>query len=111
MATNVTIISALVVISAIDLLLNFFFHLIQFKKFCDNEVRTAIGNLINRVDKLDRTIYKSQRDVQIELYNSMEHIKRIKKQIEEGHGTENQIEKCENEKRVENLDEYKEHSD
>lgn len=69
------VVEVLLIVSALDLIINFFFHLVQFKRYCDNEVRTAVDFLIHRVDNLDRAVVQSQRDVQTELHDSIEFIK------------------------------------
>lgn len=58
----------LLLISALDLIINFFFHLVQFKRYCDNEVRSAINSLIHRVDSVECAVVESQRNVQTELH-------------------------------------------
>lgn len=92
-----TVVQGLVIISAADLLLNFFFHLVQFKRYCNNEIRHALNNLIHRLDGLDRKVSETQRDVQEELHQSIQLIKRkisedgIKEEEEDGRQEYNEV--------------------
>ena len=55
------VVEILIVISALDLTVNFFFHIVALKRYCNNEVRDAINSLVCRVDGLSRSVTTSQR--------------------------------------------------
>lgn len=109
-------VQTLIVISAIDLLLNFFFHLIQLKRYCSDEVFNGINNLINRVDGLKRTIKEneeSERFNLIQLHETIKHIYQQQRQEQHKNDKRKRDEKIEGgelDSCVENT-EFKEHSD
>lgn len=70
-----SIVRIIVIISGLDLLLNFFFHLIQFKRYCNNEVRNAIFSIVHRIDSIDSKVNETKIDGD-ELRESLKFIKR-----------------------------------
>lgn len=69
-------VQVLVVVSAFDLLLNFFFHLLQLRKFCNDELSIVVERLVGRVDSLSCTIEQSQRNLQYAKRNDDENERR-----------------------------------
>lgn len=72
----VNLVNVLVIVGAVDLIINCFFHLIQLKRYCQDEIRTSIINLADRIERMHREFTKGQRDAQAELHDSFQFIKR-----------------------------------
>jgi hypothetical protein len=78
------LVNTLVIIGAIDLVINCFFHFIQLKRYCQHEIREGIHTLAARVDRMHGDLTQSQRDAQVELHESFQFIKRkISEEYEE----------------------------
>jgi len=63
MLQNKDTIDILLIISGVDLLLNLFFHLVDFKRYCYNEILCTVDDVHCHVRELRATVHRSQREL------------------------------------------------
>lgn len=60
----------------VDLFINLFFHLIQLKKFCDNEIRDCLLSLAHRVECVEHSVHLQRDDVKTAMDESLSRMHR-----------------------------------